>query len=312
MQRKKNFILLVIFLILLGWTAVYINLEQKQEGLSIDELKFSVTDTASIDQIIITGNEFTNILSKASGYWKVNDTYSLDPSMHKVLMSVLNQVRVKRTVPKTELQKISEDILNNGFKIEIKSSPAPDRVFYAGGNGISLSYFMGEDGVPYIVHLPGYESYVTGIFEVAENDWRDRLIFKTSWLGIKTLDLSYPGNANNNISVKAENNLYTVAGITELDTAGLMGFLDKISYFYTDQFIDAGQVEAYDSLKETKPFAILLVNSLGMVEPVGIRFYSQLPDDNVMLGVLNDGQMCLFSSSRIRPIFIGKENLVAR
>jgi len=312
MQRRKNFILLILFLILLGWTVVYINQEQKQEGLSIDELKFSVKDTASIDQIIITGNEFTNVLSKGSGYWKVNDTYSLDPSMHKVLMSVLNQVRVKRTVPKTDLQKISEDILNSGFKIEIKSSSERDRVFYAGGNGISLSYFMGKDEVPYIVHLPGYESYVTGIFEVAENDWRDRLIFKTSWLGIKTLDLSYPGNASNNISIRAENNLYTVAGITKLDTASLMGFLDKISYFYTDQYIDAGQVEAYDSLKETKPFAILIVNSLGMNEPAIIKFYDQLPGDNVVMGVLQERQMCLFSTSRLRPIFMRKEDLVAR
>lgn len=291
---------------------VYINLEQKQEGLSIDELKFSVTDTAALDQIIITGNEFTNVLSKGSGEWKVNDTYSLDPSMHKVLMSVLNQVRVKRTVPKTDLKKISEDILNNGFKIEIISSSERNRVFYAGGNGISLSYFMGEDEVPYIVHLPGYESYVTGIFEVAENDWRDRLIFKTSWLGIKSLDLFYPGNTTHNISIRAENNLYTVTGITQLDTARLMGFLDKISYFYTDQYIDAGQVEAYDSLKKTKPFALFEVNSLGMEEPVKIKFYPQIPDDNVIMGVLKDEQMCLFSSNRLEPIFIKRDDLAVR
>ncbi len=312
MQRRKNFILLVIFFIVLAWTVVYINLEQKQEGLSINEMKFSVTDTAAIDQIIITGNEFTNVLSKTSGYWKVNETYSLDPSMQKVLMSVLNQVRVKRTVPKTDLLQISEDILNNGFKIEITSSSEPDRVFYAGGNGISLSYFMGEDEIPYIVHLPGYESYVTGIFEVAENDWRDRLIFKTSWLGIKKLDLSYPANGHNNISIRAENNLYTVAGITKLDTASLMGFLDKISYFYTDQYIDEGQVEVYDSLKETKPFAVLLVNSLGMDEPVNIEFYSQLPGDNVIMGVLQNRQMCLFSSERIKALFLKREDLMVR
>ena len=183
---------------------IYFNFEQKQEGLSINELKFSISDTATIDQITISGNKFTNVLSKGSGNWKVNDTYLLDPSMHKVLMSVLNQVRVKRTVPKTDITKISEDILNNGFKIAISSGSQAERIFYAGGNGISLSYFMDEDEIPYIVHLPGYESYVTGIFEVAENDWRDRLIFKTSWLGIKSLDLSYPGNESNNISLKVQ------------------------------------------------------------------------------------------------------------
>lgn len=312
MQRRKNFILFIIFLILLGWTVIYINLEQKQEGLSINELKFSVTDTASINQITITGNKFTNVLSRSSGNWKVNDTYLMDPSMHKVLMSVLKQVRVKRTVPKSDLSKISEDILNNGFKIEIKSSTEPVSIFYAGGNGISLSYFMGDDEIPYIVHLPGYESYVTGIFEVAENDWRDRLIFKTSWLGVKSLNLSYGENPSGNINIRAENNLYTVSGINKLDTASLMGFLDKISYFYTDQYIEVGQVAAYDSLKKTKPFARLEVNSLGMDEPAIIEFYNQLSGDNVIMGVLQDQQMCLFSSSRLRPIFIKREDLIAK
>jgi hypothetical protein len=291
---------------------IYINLEQKQEGLSINELKFSVTDTASINQITITGNKFTNVLSRSSGNWKVNDTYLMDPSMHKVLMSVLKQVRVKRTVPKSDLSKISEDILNNGFKIEIKSSTEPVSIFYAGGNGISLSYFMGDDEIPYIVHLPGYESYVTGIFEVAENDWRDRLIFKTSWLGVKSLNLSYTENPSGNINIRAENNLYTVSGINKLDTASLMGFLDKISYFYTDQYIEVGQVAAYDSLKKTKPFARLEVNSLGMDEPAIIEFYNQLSGDNVIMGVLQDQQMCLFSSSRLRPIFIKREDLIAK
>jgi hypothetical protein len=138
------------------------------------------------------------------------------------------------------------------------------------------------------------------------------LIFKTSWLGIKSLDLSYPENANSNINIRAENNLYTVAGISQLDTASLMGFLDRISYFYTDQYIDAGQVGAYDSLKDTKPFALLTVNSLGMDKPVIIEFYSQLPGDNVIMAVLQDEQMCLFSSNRIRHVFINREDLIAR
>ena len=91
-----------------------------------------------------------------------------------------------------------------------------------------------------------------------------------------------------------------------------MEFIDKISYFYTDQYIDAGQVAAYDSLKETKPFALLEVNSLGMDEPVNIKFHDQLPGDNVIMGVLNDQQMCLFSSNRLGPIFIKREDLSAR
>jgi len=287
---------------------MYLNLEHKSSGITFDEKKFSVVDTTSIYKISIEGNNISNVLSKETENWVVNGKYPMDPSMKKVLLSVLNQVSVKRTVPKNDLERIKDDLLTNGYEVEVTDEVGIKKVFYAGGNGISLSYFMDEDNVPYIVHLSGYESYVTGIFEVHENDWRDRLIFQTSWLGLKSYQLNYPNDPGNNIHISADDNLYNITGIDKIDTTKLMNYLDEISFFYTDQFIDQGQITSYDSLKNFKPFAQLLVNSLGMKDPVMIDFYDQLPGENVMLGVLNEGQMCLFSTKRIQIIFKQKKH----
>ena len=307
MQKKKNITLLIVFLILLAWTIVYLNLENENSGISFDENKFSIVDTAAVQKISIKGTNFSNILSRETQNWVVNDKYMMDPSMQKVLMSVLRQVDVKRTVPKNDLERIRNDIRSNGYEIEITDMEGATKVFYAGGNGISLSYFMDEDNIPYVVHLPGYESYVTGIFEVHENDWRDRLLFQTSWLGLKSFSLSYPDDPENNIEISADNNLYNIRGIEKIDTTVLMNYLDEISFFYTDQFIDQGQIPLYDSLRNTKPFVQLVVNSLGMKDPVRISFYEQLSGENVILGLLNDNQMCLFNIDRIQIIFQKKE-----
>lgn len=308
MQRKKNIILLSIFLVLLAWTIIFMNRDYKHEAIALDENIFAAEDTASIIKISIKGKEMANILAMEDGRWMVNSKFPLDPSMQKVLMSVLKQVRVKRTVPKNDLKRIREDIREHGFDVKIEHSDGMTEQFHAGGNGISLSYFMGEDSIPYIMQLPGYESYVTGIFEVRENDWRDRLIFQTSWLGLKSMELSYPGKPSDDLRIIAEKNLYRVSGVEALDTLALMSYLDDISYFFADQFIDHGQIPAYDSLKTSKPFAELSVNSLGLKEPLTIRFFQQLPGEQVVLGILNDGQMCLFSTRRIGHLFKTKDD----
>jgi len=308
MQKKKNTTLFIVFLILLAWTIVYFNLENKSSGISFDESMFSIEDTAAVHKISIRGEGISNVLSRGTQNWTVNDIYPMDPSMQKVLMSVLHQVKVKRTVPRNDLDRIKDDILANGYKVEVSDVQNGKTVFYAGGNGISLSYFMKEDNIPYIVHLPGYESYVTGIFEVHENDWRDRVIFQTSWLGLKSYILNYTDDPGNNIHISADNNLYSIEGIAKIDTTTLMNYLDEVSFFYTDQYIDQGQISLYDSLRNTKPFAQLLVNSLGMKVPVRIDFFRQLDEENVMLGLLNENQMCLFNAKRIQVIFQEKDH----
>jgi hypothetical protein len=311
MQRNKNIILLIVFLSLIVWTIIYLNLENGETGISLDEDKFSIKDTTSISIINIIGNSISNTLEKHNTHWIVNGKYPMDPSMHKVLMSVLFQVKVKRTVPKNDLERIKNDIQKNGYVVEIINSDGHKNTFYAGGNGISLSYFMSDENIPYVVHLPGYESYVTGIFEVQENDWRDRLVFQTSWLGIKSLKLTYFEDPGNNVLITAENDLYRISGVEHLDTAELMSFFDEISYFFTDRYINPGQIPSYDSLKSTKPFASMIVYSLGMMEPVTIDFYKQLPGENVMFGVLNNEQMCLFGTRRINEVFKRRKDFIA-
>jgi hypothetical protein len=223
--------------------------------------------------------------------------------MKSVLFAVLHQVRVKRPVPKNKIEIIDNDLLQNGHQIEITMEDETRVEFIAGGNGISISYFKYAEEDPLIVYLPGYESYVSGIFDVTVNDWRDRLIFQTSWLGLKELRISYPDRPENNVIIEPGKNLYRVENISSLDTASLMNFLDRISYFYTDQYISPGQVNAYDSLRKTVPFALFRIDAVTFEMPVEISFFHSLPNEKVLLGVINDKDMCLFQKERINFVF---------
>jgi hypothetical protein len=310
MQRKKNIRLLIVFLALLVWTVLLMNMDFRKSRIAIDETKFSVLDTTSINKISLTHNNDSTILSRENNGWMVNNKYPVDPSMKEVLMAVLSQVRVKRTVPKKDSQRIQEELRKSGYIIEILQQDGQTTQYYAGGNGISISYFMNPEELPYVVHLPGYDSYVTGIFEVSENDWRDRLLFQTSWMGIKEIQFLYPDNPVENLSIISAKDLYEVSGIDNLDTTKLMTFLDQISYFYTDQYLSAGQIESYDSLKKTNPFLNISIDYLGLEHPTEISFYRGIPGENVILGLVNKEQMCLFNQNRISFLFKRKQDFI--
>ncbi len=303
MQKKRNIRLLIIFSVLLIWTFVFISLKDNDQRIAVDDTLFTLTDTASIHQIRIIKPDNEIVLEKKGQGWLVNGKYNLDLSMRKVILAVLHEVRIKQTVPKNKLEEIRNKLLENGNKVIIRQTGNRETTYYAGGNGISVSYFMFPGDSPYIVYLPGYESYVSGIFEVSENDWRDRLIYQTSWVGLNRLSLLYPERPSDNLVIESEGDLFRIENLTSVDTTAMMDYIEMMSLMYTDQYISSGQIPKYDSLTNTIPYALLEIDALSLNKPVEIKFFVPLPGENVRLGLINDSQMCLFDQDRVRQVF---------
>ncbi|MCK4750882.1 MAG: hypothetical protein KAT15_27680, partial [Bacteroidales bacterium] len=177
-MRKNRNIVLIILLFALIVLSLYLNSRGiRSKRLTLEDTHFSVLDTTRIEKVVIQSEDISNSLVRNDGKWSINDKYNVDPSMRTVLLTLLNRVRPQRPVPRNMLSEIKDQLTKSGTKVEIFSSDGLLQIYLAGGNGISVSYLMKEGEDPYIVHLPGYDSYVSGIFEVSENDWRDRFVF---------------------------------------------------------------------------------------------------------------------------------------
>ncbi|HLF36277.1 MAG TPA: hypothetical protein VI583_18670, partial [Cyclobacteriaceae bacterium] len=201
MQRKKN-IRSIVLLVILGSSAVVLALTGNRSGRKItNDRQFMIEDTVSVSRIVIEGEDFINTLERTGGIWKINEKYPADNSMVRVLMAVLHEVRVHRKAPRQMLFEITEGMKSKGIKVSVYDRQDLIHSFIAWGNGTSVSYFKEDESDPLVVHLPGYNSYVTGIFEVKENDWRDRLIVSTSWSGLKKYLLEYPGEINDGFTI---------------------------------------------------------------------------------------------------------------
>ena len=303
MQKKKNLRLLILFGILLIWTIIFAGLEKNPDRIAVDETLFAVADTASITHITIIKKDETIELKRYNENWRVNDQYDLDPSMKKVLLAVLHEVRIQRSVPKKNKQEFLEELDVNGIQIEIKLKNGDNKNFTAGGNGISVSYFTEDLNDLYVVNLPGYESYVTGIFEVNENDWRDRLLYQISMLRLTSFSITYTDAQENGLFIEPDGTFYKVKGVAKPDTAALTNYLEQHRYFFVDQYISGGQIPVYDSLLQTKPFAEFSVDVMGFDSPFNIKFFPGIEKENVLLGVINDRDLGLFQKDRMNELF---------
>lgn len=179
----------------------------------------------------------------------------------------------------------------------------------AGEREANVTYFKkSAEETPYVMHLPGYESYVAGLFEISENDWRDRIIMATDWNFIDSLRLIYPRNPESSFSIVLRNQNYLVPEIAQADTSVLYDFMDQVSYILADRYIDRQEFPQYDSLAETTPLAILSVKEIAENTAEQLNFYPPLPGDDFLLGITGD-QLVLFELNRMRNILIRREAL---
>ncbi len=310
-QKSKNIALLVILGVLvltsliLGFT--------KTSGINTMENKgiFTLQDTAAVDGISIKAKNLEIELTKTNGKWMLNDTYVAEQNIVRVLLSIAHDVQVTRKVAKTQAGEVADYIQKNGHAIEISSHGKTMLSFLASGNETkTVSYMMDpETNEPMIVNIPGYESYVAGIFEIPTNDWRDRTILSTNWRSLKELKIDYAEYPQYNLDIKFEFNFLQVEGVANLDTTKMMAYIDEFAAFQVDRFLDKGQNDKYDSLLQTPKTVTMSIDDINPKNSITIDFFPLLSDDKMMLGYIKSReQMVLFEVNRIQNLFAVKSD----
>jgi hypothetical protein len=230
------------------------------------------------------------------------------------LLSILKDVEVIRNVPKTETEDIANHIREHGFLIKISGNGNLLQTFYsAGNNNKTVSYIMPAKGSNVsIINIPGYESYVTGIFEITVNDWRERVILRTNWRSLQKLQINYSEYPELNLNISFEFDFLNVEGVANLDTAKMMGFIDEFNFLQTDRYIAKGENPRYDSLLQTPNTVSMTIEDINAKNSKTIDFFPLIPDDPMMLGfVKEDNQMVLFEANRIQNLFAVKSDFEA-
>ena len=299
-QSKKNIALLFawIFLVLLTILAYSYN-PYERKSTSFEKDLFAVENAnQTISRIELNGQGFENTLEKSGNSWSVNQEYLLDASMQQVFISI------QRPIVGENSTKIKQNVLDSGVQVNIYGNEGLVNSYTVGGDFQAMkSYFVkGED--VYSVQLPGYQSYVAGIFEVPENDWRDRVIFEGIWQDMVSLKINRPNKEA--VEFKYDDRLLRIQN-QEADTAEVMNFVERFNYFFVDQFLP----EDHIALQKKESFdeaGIIEIEGLDKDKSLRLELFKN-PEFNAYLVHINGKEWAAIRNERMEKIWIELEKL---
>jgi len=287
MDRKVKRLLVVIGLLLVANVAVYFSGKTKS-GLSYDDAQFAVQDTSSVMSITIG-----DIMLRKEAAWMVGQ-YPADPAFVDHLLNVLLRVRIKKPVGQMPEE--------GAMPISVNGK---ESFFFSANDTKTRTYFI-ADGQGYEMEIPGFSDYVGGIFELAADQWRDRLVYNGSWRTIQKLQLDYLAGDSDDFQIRFERDFFKMDGIVQPDTARMMDYLNQFQYFQANERLSAGRVPVMDSLAKTTPLARLIIDDIQIKQPITFTIFPRRPQDGFHLLLDPNGEMIAVDMERTAMLLMRK------
>lgn len=304
MQQKRNIRLLVSLCVLLIITMGVLFLFNR-ETTAVDKTIFQAEDLKAIDKVILARDSTETELAIEGARWKVNGQ-TADRSMIDVLFATLQQAQPKRKLSEKLADSVKTYLETEGVHVTLFRAGEPELDFFAGGNpSKTQAYFTrpGNDDV-YVMVIPGYRVYTSGIFELEAPGWKDKYIFNFNWQNFKSLAVSFTASPADNFEVTMGKSSAEITGVLQPDTAKLNTFLDAVSLLTTDQYLTKTQATQYDSaLFSSLGFQIVISDISG--KAYELTLYPE-PGKPVVFGIVQGSYPAVFDSRKILPLMKSK------
>lgn len=287
-MSKKNLTYLIV-LVVLGVLAFYL-VKQQRTGTTGNLKEFAIEDTASITKVFIAAkaNEQAQVtLEKGTdGWWMLNTNYRARKDLMQLVLDCAKRMEIKEPMPKPAVENVMKLMATSGTKVDFYHGEELIKTIYIGGTTQDeLGTYMLLDGSdkPEIVHLPGFNGYLSPRFSANPADWRDKTLFGNAPQDIDNVTVNYTGNAKKSFHVKVVSE--EIAQITSLagDTAKgdidgdffrkFLGMFRAVQYdgLLTDRTSSQAQ---RDSIIATVPYCtITLVDKKGGKSEVSLHLF---------------------------------------
>ncbi|MBX2943968.1 MAG: DUF4340 domain-containing protein [Cyclobacteriaceae bacterium] len=299
-QEKKNKVLVASLggLLMLVIVLFFYQNDRPEVNKNI----FKVDDLALVDRVVLSSVGSEVELSFTGSKWLVNQNQQADEQLITVLFATLQQAEPKRQVANNLKDSISTMLIKKGIKVTLYEGGTSVRSFYVGGNAAKTeAYFLDEQLGPFVMTIPGYRVYVTGIFELDAGGWRDKRIFNFNWRNFKKLETDFAKQSNQSFTIEDQGSGFDLIDSPPSDTTKVNDYLDAVSLLMAKQYLPVGHQSMYDSLIQTSPLATIRVYDLGDNALV-LELYPPIDKDPEVLGRLNGTDRVLFSREQIIPI----------
>lgn len=286
-------------LILTGITITFYWWSSAPNANHIDKALFKGFDLKSVDQVILESEAGKVDLLVDGSQWKVNQKYPADRNMIDVLFATLQQVEPKRPLSGSQKDSVGALLQKKGVHVTVLSKNEKLLDFYCGGNSQKTqAYFKkSEENEVYLMNIPGYRVYVSGIFELTESGWRDKYVFGFNWKNFKSLEARFE-ESRKNFTVQMDDKYFGITGIEVVDTTRLNDYLDAVSLLTVDDYVQ--DTLSFSDLKTKAPLLNLIVKDIADRQ-YSLRIYPS-PQPGSFLGYINEREWGTISGNRLLPI----------
>lgn len=266
-MNKKNRIAIILVLVLSS-VSLWMILTNKSGTLNEDMKNFAVEDTASITKIHMRDKAGKEVMLEKMepGKWKVNGKYIARNDGINLLLHTMRALRARNPVGKRAQNTVIKDLATGAKEVKIYSGETLIKDYFIGtetqdmeGNYMLLvDIESGENyELPFVVHIPGFQGFLTSRFFLAEQEWRDREVFRYKYADFKSVKVEYFHSKDSGFTINSlgENKfeLLDAAGnkIPDFDTNEVRQY---VSYFYRLDY------EGVDNVKENVRDSLLMSN----------------------------------------------------
>lgn len=294
----KNNKLVLILLVILIVIAAYFFISKSNSTLG--ELNdFAIEDTASIDKIFIAdakGDKVT--LTRSEKHWIVEGKHKARPESMDVIMKTFYQIAVKSPVSKAAQNNVIRELATGAIKVEIyQGKSKPSKVYYIGGatqNHQGTYMLLENDGVkssaPFIMHIPGFNGYLTTRFYANSLQWRDAAVFNYEPKEIKSLQIHYFEQPENSFTIKqtlGQFSLYDEQAkpVEKIDSSKVLQYLGMYEKIYYEMVVmnELSQAKKDSVMASTPFFKIELEDIFGKTTKIvayHMPNYRKVEDEN--------------------------------
>ncbi len=309
MDSRRNKLLALALVAMLAASASLAWIGRDEERIAVDRTLFTVAETEKINKVsMVRAADSVELVFDGTG-WSVNGAWDADLQMIKVLMATIMQAEPHRPVAASRVDTVNSQLDQRGTLVTLSITDAPQKVFTAGGNaGKSEAWFRNNsDRRPYVMIIPGYRVYVSGIFELPASGWREKRVFDLNWRNFKSLTASYPKEPAAGFVAEMKQRAPGIRGLAAVDTTKLSDYLDAVSLLMARRFVAPGVA---DSIIRRGPVARVEVRDIAD-RAYGLDLFAPGKNDEEVYGRLDNGEIVAFDRSDIPAIVRRKAWFVA-
>ncbi|MFY0625494.1 MAG: hypothetical protein JXR07_04320 [Reichenbachiella sp.] len=299
-QFRKHIILLV-GLVVLSLTLYLTKAIPSRNNINHD--LFALNDTSEVQNISIRKKNKVINVSRIEDNWILNDSLKVDQSLIQIFNVIMSKVQVLRPVSPINFEEIKKDMIEKGQLVTLNLS-AKKFEFYTGGNAAKTQAYFADSELNniYLVMIPGHNNYLSGIFELTLNQWRDRTLFASSWRTIQSLEIKYNSSLADDLHIYFDKKFMNVKGVSSLDTVTLMNYLSQFEQFQVNDYLNEGEFIRFDSLMNTAPIAHIELKDIDKSRNRSLNIYQKIPKQQFYLFSSIQNQMIVIDQSRVNNL----------